>query len=331
MYNGIYLSVLLQAVFRVVRIMKEENFKGHIAMAGANVFWGAMPPAAKIAMVGGGIAPIVVTDLRFFGAMVLFWLISLFCKKEPVEPKDMMRLFGAAMLAIVLNQGCFIFGVKLTSPVDASIIATSMPLIAMVLSAFFLKEPVSGKKVTGIALGATGALLLIAGSSYQGSAPSGNGNPILGDVLVLLAQCSYALYFVLFKGFVSKYSIITIMKWMFTYSFLCALPFSYNELMGTEWLEMAPEVIASLAVVVVGGTFISYLLVIVGQRNLRPTVGAMYNYVQPVISCSVAVFMGMDTLNFPKLASVLLIAAGVYLVSASPTRKEMEEKLMKEG
>lgn len=308
--------------------MREESFKGHISMVGANIFWGAMPPAAKIAMIGGGVAPIVVTDLRFFGAMVLFWIISLFCKREVVEHKDMIKLFGAAMLAIVFNQGCFIFGVKLTSPVDASIIATSMPLIAMVLAALILKEPISGKKVIGIATGATGALLLIVGSSFSGEHVYGSDNYILGDILVLLAQCSYALYFVLFKGFVSKYSIVTIMKWMFTYSFLCALPFSYNELMKTAWSDMGWDIVGALAVVVLGGTFISYLLVIVGQRNLRPTVAAMYNYVQPVVACSIAVFLGMDSLNFSKLVSVVLICAGVYLVSVSPTRKEMDEKLV---
>ena len=55
----------------------------------------------------------------------------------------------------------------MTSPVDASIITTSMPLLAMVLAAIYLKEPITGKKVLGIAVGATGALLLILGSHIR--------------------------------------------------------------------------------------------------------------------------------------------------------------------
>lgn len=307
--------------------MKEENFKGHISMIGANTFWGAMPPAAKIAMVGGGVAPIVVTDMRFFGAMILFWVVSLFCKRERIEHKDMLKLFVAAMLAIVFNQGCFIFGVKFTSPVNASIIATTMPLIAMILAALILKEPITGKKVAGIAVGATGALLLIIGSSGSNGTGISGENHILGDILVLMAQLSYALYFVIFKDFVGKYSIVTIMKWMFTYSAICALPFSYNELVDTAWSGMDWSVIVALAVIVLGGTFVSYLLVIVGQRNLRPTVAAMYNYVQPVIACSIAVILGMDSLNLSKLLSVILICIGVYLVSVSPSKRDMEIKL----
>ena len=68
------------------------------------------------------------------------------------------ELFAASLLAIVFNQGCFIFGVGLSSPVDASVITTSMPLLAMVFAALYLKEPVSGKKVGGIAAGAAGAV-----------------------------------------------------------------------------------------------------------------------------------------------------------------------------
>ena len=134
-------------------------------MLGANSMWGLMSPISKFIMLTGAVSPLVVTDLRITGAMILFWIASLFQKPEHVSHKDLARLFGAALLGIVLNQGCFLFGVSLTSPGDASIITTSMPLWAMVLAALILKEPITGKKVLGIAAGATGALMLILGSN----------------------------------------------------------------------------------------------------------------------------------------------------------------------
>ena len=117
---------------------------------------------------------------------------------------------------------------------------------------------------------------------------------------MLLAQFSYALYFVLFKNFVNKYSLITIMKWMFTYAFICALPFSYNDLLHTEWKSLQNTEIGALVFIVVGSTFISYVLIVIGQKNLRPTVAGMYNYVQPLVASIVAVCWGMDTFNFVK-------------------------------
>lgn len=304
--------------------MNLMKLKGHSSMLGANVMWGLMSPVAKFVMVGGAVTPLVVTDLRITGAMVLFWIASFFQKPERVAPKDLLKLLGASLLAIVFNQGCFIFGVGLTSPVDASIITTSMPLLAMVLAAIYLKEPITGKKVLGIAVGAAGALLLILGSHQVSEAKAAGNHYIWGDLLVLLAQFSYALYFVLFKNFVNKYSLITIMKWMFTYAFICALPFSYNDLLHTEWKSLQNTEIGALVFIVVGSTFISYVLIVIGQKNLRPTVAGMYNYVQPLVASIVAVCWGMDTFNFVKIISVALIFGGVYLVTNSRSKAEME-------
>ena len=307
--------------------MKYESLKGHGAMLGANAMWGLMSPVAKAVMAGGVVTPLVVTDLRVAGAMLLFWTASLFRRPEHVPPADMMKLFGASLLAIVFNQGCFIFGVGMTSPVDASIITTSMPLVAMILAAVILKEPVTGRKVLGIAAGASGALLLILGSNSGAGAVREVGDRyIWGDLLVLLAQCSYALYIVLFKNFVGRYSPVTIMKWMFTYSFLCLLPFSYDDLIATQWRALDWGASLSLVYIVVGSTFLSYILVIVGQKRLRPTVAGMYNYVQPLVASIVAVCWGMDSFNLTKILSVALIFGGVYLVTSSRSRADMERE-----
>lgn len=294
-------------------------------MLGANSMWGLMSPISKFIMLTGAVSPLVVTDLRITGAMILFWIASLFQKPEHVSHKDLARLFGAALLGIVLNQGCFLFGVSFTSPGDASIITTSMPLWAMVLAALILKEPITGKKVLGIAAGATGALMLILGSnSAKTSTMSASNYAIWGDLLVLSAQFCYAMYIVVYKDFVNKYSLVNIMKWMFTYSFICVLPFSYSDLMSAHWAALHATEIAGLAFVVVGATFLSYMLIVVGQKHLRPTVAGMYNYVQPIVSCLVAVLWGMDSFNIIKGIAVVFIFGGVYLVTISRSRKEVE-------
>ena len=104
--------------------MEKICWKGHASMLGANTMWGLMSPISKFVMLGGAVTPLVVTDLRIFGAMILFWVVSFFRKPEHVGHKDLAKLFGASLLAIVFNQGCFIFGVSLSSPGDASIITT---------------------------------------------------------------------------------------------------------------------------------------------------------------------------------------------------------------
>ncbi len=306
---------------------KHFSWQGHLAMFSANCMWGLMSPIAKTIMLTGAVTPLVLTDLRVGGAMVLFWVASLFSPKEHVGTRDMLRLIVASLLAIVFNQGCFIFGVGLTSPGDASIITTSMPLWAMILAAFFLKEPITGRKVMGIAAGAAGALMLILGSSSAQTATAAatdTSTHIWGDLLVLLAQLSYASYLVFFKNFVSRYSLITIMKWLFTYAFIFTMPFSARDLLSAEWSALETTHIAGVAFIVVGATFLSYILIVIGQKRLRPTVAGMYNYVQPIVACMVAVCWGLDSFNLVKGLAVILIFGGVWLVTGSKSRKDIE-------
>lgn len=146
--------------------MAIQKYKGHLALLGAAIMWGLMSPIGKTAL-ENGISGLSLATFRMTGGAICFWIASIFAPKEQVKPHDLMMLFFAGLLGIVLNQGCFTFGLSLTSPIDASIVTTTAPIATMIVAAIYLKEPVTGKKVIGIFLGSIGALTLILSS--QGS------------------------------------------------------------------------------------------------------------------------------------------------------------------
>ena len=203
-----------------------KNIQGHLFALTANILWGLMAPVGKSALVE--FSALSVTTFRMVGAAACFWLLSLFCKREQVDHRDMLKIFFAALFALVFNQGVYIFGLSMTSPIDASIVTTTLPIVTMIVAAIYLKEPVTNKKVLGIFVGAMGALILIMSSSNAGS---GNGS-IMGDLLCLIAQISFSIYLTVFKGLSQKYSPITLNKWMFVYASMCYIPFSYHEVCG---------------------------------------------------------------------------------------------------
>ena len=227
-----------------------------------------------------------------------------------------MEWFG-----IVFNQGSYIFGLGMTSPINASIVTTSLPILTMVIAAIYLREPITGKKLLGVFMGAVGALLLIlSGHPLSG----GQAGSIWGDLLCLFAQFSFSLYLVFFKGLIGKYSPITLMKWMFTYASICLIPFSYSEIVQLDWSLLDYKLIGGLVMVVFCATFISYLLIPIGQKSLRPTVTSMYNYLQPIVASIIAVIWGMDSFNVLKIIAVVLVFTGVFFVTQSKSRAQME-------
>ncbi len=128
--------------------MAIQKYKGHLALLGAAIMWGLMSPIGKTAL-ENGISGLSLATFRMTGGAICFWIASIFAPKEQVKPHDLMMLFFAGLLGIVLNQGCFTFGLSLTSPIDASIVTTTAPIATMIVAAIYLKEPVTGKKVIG--------------------------------------------------------------------------------------------------------------------------------------------------------------------------------------
>lgn len=297
--------------------MDKNRLKGHGAMLGAEVLWGVSAPLGK-AILAAGMSPLMLTNCRMVGAALLFWIVSLFTRREEVGHRDLLAMFFASLCGVVVNQCCFVWGLSLTSPVNASIITTALPIVTMVLAAVVLHEPVTRLKVGGVFLGAIGALVLIIGSA---SGP-GEGN-MWGDLLVICAQLSFSCYLVFFKGLIGRYSPVTLMKWMFTYSAICVIPFTYSDWIAMDWVA-APSVVTWGALAfVVGPTFLSYFLLPVGQRFLRPTVTAMYNYVQPIVATVVAICAGLGHFTMVNAAAILLVFTGVYLVTRSKSRDDM--------
>ena len=307
-----------------VQIMTKEltNLKSHASMWITQILWGLNPAITKIVFTAG-LTPLFIYDCRMIGAALLFWIASLFTKRERVERSDMLHIFFASMLGIILNLGMFLYGVQLTSPVNASIISTISPILTMSLAALFLREPITKKKSGGIIIGGLGAILLITNSAHA-SGISGN---IIGDVLCILAQTCYSCYLVFYKGLTTKYSPMTLMKWMFTFSALSSLPFTYSEFANFNFGNIPDLAIYGICFIVIGPTFISYLLLPIGQKNLRPTIISSYNYIQPVVSTIVAISWGLDNFNLLKIASILLIFIGVFMVSRSKSRVQIESEL----
>lgn len=302
--------------------MKDSNapLRAHLSMFIAEAIWGFMAPIGKAAM-NSGFDGISVVSFRVAGAALLFWLASFIGPREHIPGRDIVKLAGAAVLGIVFNQCLFNIGLSITSPVNASIVTTSMPIFAMVLSFFILKEPITWKKALGVAIGCCGALILILSSASAGNAKVGD---IRGDLMCLGAQFSFALYLALFNPLIRKYNVFTVNKWMFTWASLFVLPFTTVHVSQLSWASFTAATWLEVVYMVVLGTFVSYLLSVVAQSVLRPTVVSVYNYVQPIVSVVVSVAVGMSVFTLPQGVAVVLVFTGVWLVIKSKSKRDEE-------
>ena len=296
--------------------------KGHILIMLANILFGASMSVFKY-LLTADVPPEAITIMRAIFACMMFWLVSFFMPKEKVLPKDLCLLFVCALCGVGINQWLFVIGLKNSSPVNASIIATAVPIFVLLLAALVLKEPITAKKSLGVFLGVSGGLLLVFNSTQTTSGT----NSLWGDMLMLLNQLMYSVYLVLSKPLSRRYSSVIMMKWMFLFSTLALAPFclqymQYVPMFHRETFNVSQ--LYALLYLLFGATFVSFMLIPMALKQIRPTTVSMYNYVQPIIASAIAVAVGQDTFSMQKLLSAALVFVGVYLVTQSKKRKDIE-------
>lgn len=263
----------------------------------------------------GILSPMVIFTLRAIGASTLFWILSLFMPREKVAPKDLLLIVAASILGLFIPQLTFLEASPITTAIDTSILGSITPIFTMFVAAIFLKEPLTWKKVLGVALSFAGVIFLILNSITL--AHGASETKPLGVVLLIANTLSFALYLGIFRPLIEKYSVVTFMKWMFLVSLVVSLPFSARGLVSSQYGILTPKLWCELGFLVIFATFVAYFLIPYGQKILRPTVVSMYTYVQPVLAVFISIASGIDTLSWQKVVAMILIFSGVVIVNRS--------------
>ena len=301
--------------------MKSQNgtFIGNLACFAAYAIFGFNIICCKNIAIDGNITPMALFCLRSFGATALFWIWSLFtAPHEQIAKQDIWKVAIASFLGLFMTQLSFLFAITKCTAIDASIMSTLSPIMALVISAIVIHERITWSGVSGIILSLVGVLILIFNCvSIRSGADSTSIWGILGMVVNTL---SFATYVGIFKPLIQKYSVVTFMKWMFLFSSLMALPFSFSAFGASDLTAVPMDVMWQVIYVVVGATFISYFLIPFAQKRLQPVVVCMYSYVQPVIAMVIALVMGLDHLTLLKVVASVLVFTGVGLVNFVPKK-----------
>lgn len=296
--------------------------KAHLALLGANIFYGAGFTVAKHVM-PRLIQPLGFIFIRVSVVMLLFWLSFFGGEKyrATIQKKDWPILVLGGLFGVAMNQMLFFLGLNLTFPIHASLIMMSTPLLITIISLFVLRERISVQKSIGLLLGIGGAILLMS----AGKELTLTGSSALGDLFVFLNAASYAIYLVIIKPLMTRYRPIIVIRWVFLFGFLFVLPFGRPQFAAIQWSQFAVTDYLSVAFIVVCVTFFTYLWNVFALRHLPPSTAGAYIYFQPIFAAVISILVIGETLTVIKLLATLLIFSGVYLVNFGFKKKTVAD------
>lgn len=296
----------------------KDSLTGHASAFIAYAIFGFNIIVCKDLTSGHLIPPLGIFTLRSLIAGALFWIVSLFMPAEKIDKKDYIRIFAASMLGFLTCQLTFLVGIPHITPMDCSILTAMSPIYTMIVAAIVIKEPITFQKAGGVAISFAGIVYLIVSRVI---APGGvTESTPFGIFMIVLNSLSFSMYLGIFKPLIAKYSAVTFMKWIFLFSACVAAPLSFKGLLAVEWASIPSLQYAELAYLIICATFVTYFLIPVAQKRIRPTLVSMYSYVQPIIAIVVSIIIGMDALTWQKVLAACMVFGGVVIVSYSKSK-----------
>ena len=289
-----------------------NNGWAHAALLGTNVFFAINLSAVKYLTGHKWIGPFGLNIIRVGVSVILFWLLFLFSGKKLTLPQktDIPRLILCSLTGITINQLLFLKGLSMTFPIHAVLLMLTTPILITFISAWLLKELLDFRKLAGLALGVSGAIILITAKEM---AVSGGEQIVAGDILVIINAISYSFYFILVKPLMSRYKPLEAIRWIFTFGLFFMLPFGWKEFTEVRWAAIDANGLICMALVVIAGTFLAYLFNVYGISRLGAGTAGMYIYLQPFFASAIAMFFLGEKLTAYKILAALLIFSGIYL------------------
>ena len=298
--------------------MHKAKQQGLAAALSANIIFGLNIPVTR-SLVTEWMTPMGYTITRMFFGAAIFWLIGAVLREDQVRRKDLWVMLGGGLMGFLGTQLFFSQALQYTTPVVFSLLMALAPVVVLLLSSVFLKEKIPMRKVLGILISIVGAVLIIWQSS---SSPSGGKNDALGILFALLCVLCFAGYLVLTRKISVRYQPVSIAKWMFLFSALAAMPFSYSGLQHqlVYSSQATTEAYGLLAFALLMSTTLAFFLMPIGLKYLEASTVSIYMNLQPVVASGVAILIGQDIFTWDKPLAAALVIIGVMVVTTQRSR-----------
>lgn len=294
-----------------------KNWVIYILLIFATSSWGSAFIAGKFAVESFG--PSTVAFLRFFGAMILlFPIMWIFDKHKPKITKKDWGLFAIlGLTGIAIYNICFFLASVHAPVIKSSLFIATNPIVIAIFSGIFLKETITKNHIIGMIIALSGAFIIITNGQFQAFFEVGFQQI---DIVLMIAVLSWALYSVIGKIVLNKFSPITSTTYAVAFGTLLLLPFA---IMETSWTTITEASLHSWIAIVymnVVVTVISFIIYYKGIQKVGAAKAAIFINFMPLSAVIMATIILDESLQIVHFIGAMFILFGVYYGTKSKTK-----------
>ncbi len=281
----------------------------HVALILVQVFFASLAIAGRYVLREFPAGALVL--FRVVGAAAALLVIHALAGGRAIRNRrHLLFLALLGMLGVAINQGLYVFALRHTTAINATILTTTVPVFTVIWSAIGGREPLSALKLGGVALAAAGVVYLIGPDRI-----SVRPDVALGNAMIVVGMACYSAYFVLSKRIIALYRPLTVTTYAMLFGAVGTLPFGIPSVLSIEPGRIHTLTWLWVAYIVVFPTLLAYLLNLWALRRVSSSTVAVYIYLQPLFALAVAPLVLQGEAVTPRtIVAALTIFGGLALV-----------------
>lgn len=281
----------------------------HFALLGVQVLFGSLPVIAKVVL--AVIPAVALVGFRVGITALSLFLVQLYRKRVWLQFKeDYVKLAVISLFAVTFNQLLFIGGLSLTKASNTSLLAVTIPIFTLAISAILGTEKLRLIKVIGIVLAAAGVVFLIDPRNASFSSET-----TLGDLMIIANSLSYGIFVATSKDTITRNGAFRSMMWIFIFASIICVPLGMASLSSIDVTQISPYIWLLVIYIAVAATAGPYLLNAFALSKVNPSIVAVYIYLQPIIGFILAVIFLNELIDLKFAVAAVFVFAGVYLTT----------------
>jgi len=301
------------------KMTDKQTLFTYTALAMAVIFWGLSFIATKIAL--ESFPPFCLIFFRFAGASIFFIFLLMRTTIPTLTWKNLKPLLFVAIFQPGLYFSFETIGLQYSSATKVSLIIATIPIVVLFFSIVFLKERVRMINIAGIVLSIFGVTLLV----FGGKVLSGTGGEISGDLFVLGAVFSAAMYMIMIRSLGKAFSPVQITGMQIIFGAILFFPPFLFTMPEIQWNKVTASAYIAVIALTIFSTIGAFLCYNYALTKIPATQAAVcLNAIPLITACGAWLILG-EQLSPLQLAGGAIVIAAVYLanISVSPhSRKD---------
>ena len=291
------------------------SLKAAIFLCFASLFWSGNFVIGRFSSLENIVSPL---SLAFYRWVIAFLILTPFCLHKAVKELPLLKK-QPGMIFLIILTGPTLFntlvylGLTATTVINSLLIISTTPMLIILFNKLLYKAQTNIFQMLGIFISLIGVCYVIAKGSFQNIFDS---EFYFGDLFILLAVTSWALYSIFLKKNETGVSGFSFLYLSFVFTVILLFPvYLYDIFIQDNFINIDQKTLLVIGYTGIFPSIISYMCWNTGVALIGPNKSGPFLHLMPIFGGILAFLVFRETLEIYHYAGILSVIIGIIIAN----------------